>query len=290
MLNVLILNWKSSIAVKECINSVINSDFKMLRLVIINNYSDDRDLAEMRNLYNDYNKKIDILFIENSKNSGYAGGNNAGIRYIMNNNFGGDIMILNPDVIISRDTITEMYKALDDETGIVSVRTKNTDGKILYDAIRLIDFFQKKIITNQKSIPTDYAPGACMLIKREAIERIGFFDERFFLYWEEVDFSLRLQKTGFKCVSVTTTSIIRKKNSIYKSPNAFYYSIRNAWLIKKNHPELFSVKGYVIYILWMGLLSLKFIQKPKIFIEVVISYFSGLIDSARNKYGERDRL
>ncbi len=138
----------------------------------------------------------------------------------MANNLSGHILIINPDIIISRNTICEMGKVLTDEVGIVSVRTVNTDGKILFDAIKLKGLLQKNIMSNKETIETDYSQGSCMLINRKVVNEIGLFDERFFIYWEEVDFSLRTRKLKAKLISITTSHIIKSNNSLSRAADS----------------------------------------------------------------------
>jgi len=286
-INILILNWNSAISVKECLNSIINSHDKIFRVILINNFSTNSDLIEIRNIYEFFKNIIEIYLIENDANLGYAGGNNQGFKFLTTNNFSGDILILNPDIQISENTISEMNKVLTDEIGIVTSRTLNPHGKILFDAIKLKGFLQKYIITDNPIIATDYSQGACMLIKREIINEVGFFDERFFLYWEEVDFSLRVRKSGKKLISTTTTQILRKNNDISRQPNAFYYSIRNANLIRSKHGDQFSWISYFIYLIYMFCLTIKFIPQFKIFRQVVTNYYYAINDSIANNYNLR---
>ncbi len=147
--------------------------------------------------------------------------------------------------------------------------------------------FKGGVITDKTIISTDYSQGSCMLIKRNVIEHAGMFDERFFLYWEEVDFSLRVRKIGMKLVSVTNTSIMRNKNSDSSQSAVFYYSARNARLIRAKHPDHFSFSGYLLYISWMAILTLKYIFRPKMFYRILSSYCFGLADSWRNRYSMR---
>ncbi len=284
MLNILILNWNSAGAVKDCINGIIQSNAEMYRIILINNFSNSNDLNEIRRLCNYFKDRIEISLIENENNLGYSGGNNSGIRFLVENNMPGDILVLNPDVMVSRDAIPEMRKALTDDTGIVTVRTVSTSGKILFDAIKLRGFIQKRIITSKPCIPTDYSQGSCMLIKREIINRVGMFDERFFLYWEEVDFSFRVKNADQKLIAVTTTKITRNDNRDELQPGVIYYSVRNARLIMEKHPDRFSKTDYLIYISCMALISFKYILKPVIFFKIIQYYFYGLADSSRNRY------
>jgi GT2 family glycosyltransferase len=287
VINILILNWNSTQSTRECLRQIILSSVKEFRVILINNFSTISDLSEIREIYHLFKNKVEIFLIENSVNLGYAGGNNEGIRFLETNNYSGNILIVNPDISLSENTISEMERALIDNVGIVTVRTLNPQGKILFDAIKLNGFIQRPIISNKERISTDYSQGSCMLIKREIIEEVGLFDERFFLYWEEVDFSLRVKEIGKKLISITTTHVIRNKNCIAREPLAFYYSVRNARLIRNKNRNIFSRMSYLYYLLRMLLLTFKFIINPNIFIKVVSNYFHGITDSFLNKYNEK---
>lgn len=284
MINIFILNWESVTSVCQCINSILKSSDKEFRIILINNFSSDSDLDEIRRLYFLLKNTIDIHLVENVKNLGYAGGNNQGLHFLNKNNLSGDILIVNPDVLISENTIAEMRKALVSGVGIISVRTLDIEGKVLFDAIKLNGFFQKSIFTTHKNIITDYAQGSCLLINRELIDEIGLFDERFFLYWEEVDLSIRMKKKGVQLFSITTTQIIKNTNDFSRHPAAFYYSIRNARLIMKNHPDVFSNIAYVSYLFKMFLLTFSYLNRPTLFHKITCSYFLGIRDSILNKY------
>jgi GT2 family glycosyltransferase len=284
MINIFILNWRSVDKTKNCLKYILSSKDQNFRIVLINNFSEDSDIIELKNIYSYYKEQIEIYLVENTSNLGYAGGNNSGFRFIEEKNLSGDILILNPDILVSSDTIGEMRKALAYNVGIVTPRTLNTNGEILYDAIKLTGFLQRKIVSKNTIVCSDYSQGACMLISREVLRKVGLFDERFFLYWEEVDFSLRVREKGYKLVSVTSARVIREKNPSVRQPLSFYYSIRNARLIKTKHPKVFSNFKYVIYLGYMLLLIFKYSFRPTYFVELWYNYFSGLRDSFRNKY------
>jgi GT2 family glycosyltransferase len=289
MVNILILSWKSAEDAKECIMSVSASDNRNFRVILINNFSSESDQNEIHRIFESFSDKLEIYLVQNQSNLGYAGGNNSGFEFLTRNRFGGDILILNPDVRISPDTISELTKALTGSIGIVSPRIMNSEGKIMLDALKLKGYFQKKVITDQYLIATDYSQGSCFLIKRAIADNTGLFDERFFLYWEEVDLSLRTRKSGWELISVTTTSVVRKRNFIDRQPLAFYYSVRNSKLIKEKHPDFFSNGSQILYLIKMLLLTVKFIPRPQLFLSVISNYFAGIRDSINNNYYSKDK-
>ena len=288
MINILILNWNSTELVLQSLNQLTKSTYPKFRVLLINNFSSTNDLFRIREIHKQFIKYFDIFLIENEKNIGYAGGNNKGLKFLDENNLTGDILILNPDILISENTISEMKRKLKAGIGIVTVRIVNEQKKIIFDAIKLKGFIEKYLITTKDEIETDYSQGACLLIKRNTIDQIGLFDERFFLYWEEVDFSLRVRKNGERLIATTSTQAVRIKNEINRQPQAFYYSVRNALLIKSKHADFFSRFDYWIYILYMLLLTIKFLPNFKIFRLTISNIYWAIKDSQNNKYSCRE--
>lgn len=287
-INILIVNWCSAKTVSECIQAILLSDDKEYRIFIINNFSSTEDLNEIHSVYSYYKEFADIQLLENDANFGYAKGNNVGLRFIEDNQIEGDILILNPDVKISKNTISELKSNLTSDIGIITPRTYNSNGVLLYDAMRLVGFIQSRIITTNKLINTDYSQGSCLFIDRDTIRRVGLFDERFFLYWEEVDFSLRVRNAGKRLVAVTTTQIWRSSNCLSRQPLSFYYSLRNAKLLRSKHGASFSLVAYWVYVFYIFILAMKFVSKPRLFAECFWNCCYGLMDSWRGKYYSRN--
>lgn len=253
--NILLLNWNSSGDISQGINSIIKSIFSEYRIILIDNNSEKYDQEKLINDYNFYKQQnIDIHFVLNDENYGYAGGNNRGYEYLKAQGLDGDILILNPDIEIAENTLYEMWKTLNtnENVGAVMTRTLTSDGTILYDYIKLNGFRQKWQATNHELIETDYVAGSCMLLRREIIDKVGLFDEKYFMYWEEVDLSFRIKRIGYELCSTTKTFIIRKDNSTERSINSIYFYIRNTFYLKKD----FNLSSWRhIFFLTMSLLS-----------------------------------
>ena len=286
MINIIIVNWNSSSALLDCLRSICKSDNYNFRVILIDNNSEKSDFDNLRNIYSEFNKIISIELLISSENLGYAGGNNYGIRYINSCNYDGDILILNPDVVLYPYTLSAMQDSLTDNVGIVTPRTFKESGEIDYDIIQLRGFQCYKIISPYQIVNSDFSQGSCMLISRNIFDTIGLFDENYFLYWEEFDFSLRVKSTGKSLITNTAAHIIRKSNDIIRQPMAFYYSVRNAKLIYKKYPNFFSLTSYLMYVLYLFTLIFKFIFVPKIFIMSLYCFYRGIIDSLFNKYGK----
>ena len=262
-INILLLNWNSSTDIKIALDNMISSTDDNFRVILIDNFSEGQDRERLTKIYEEYKKITEIYLVLNDKNYGYAGGNNKGYDYLVENNLDGNILILNPDVKISENTISKLQNTLIGNVGGVMCRTLNSDGSLMYDYIKLKGFFQKWLTTNKETVETDYIAGSCMLLKREIIDKIGLFDESFFMYWEEVDLSLKIKELGYKLISTTDTNVIRKENSSTSNKNAVYFYIRNSFYLNKKHTTYFSRWQLLLFLLFSFVNQLKLSLKEK---------------------------
>ncbi|WP_102385705.1 glycosyltransferase family 2 protein [Vibrio cyclitrophicus] len=278
MVNLFLLNWNSVDTIKLRLKELEGINCK-LRVIIINN--------DVEPLMNEYYfskfKKHEIHIINNNLNLGYAAGNNSGLTYLNNKSLSGDIIISNPDVVLKENNIQELINARSlDSYGAIMTSAINEHGEKLYDIIKLNGFKQKwvKNITQKYFHETDYIAGSFFLISREAINKVGFFDEKYFLYWEEVDLSLRLKDLKFKLYSLPHVSVIRESNAIGRVVNAQYYLTRNSFLLKKKFPNYFTKLNHIEFLLIKLIVILKMSCQVKS-IEPMRKYFKGLSDGRK---------
>jgi GT2 family glycosyltransferase len=222
---VTLVNYNSSKNTHACLQSLgeINTEGLNLSVVVVDNASTDDSVRTISNFQFPISNKSSIKIIRSEENLGFAGGQNLGIKFALEN--GADyVVILNNDVILDKNLIVELFKTLTEEKdcGIVSPkiyfakgyefhkdRYKESElGKVIWYAGGKIDW--KNVIAYHRGVDevdkgqyekveqTDYASGCCEMIKKEVFEKVGFFDERYFLYYEDNDLSQRTKKKGFK--------------------------------------------------------------------------------------------
>jgi GT2 family glycosyltransferase len=289
-INVVIVNWNCSAALRKCLTSIMASDYPSFRVLVVDNASTTEELLSLNSIREHFNEPR-LYFVHNAENRGYAGGNNAGFQYIVQNGFDGDILVLNPDVEVEPNTLRVMAAAAVQDVGIVTPRVTHPCGKILFDGVRMNGYRVKYFVGQTgMQVSTDFAQGTCMLIRRDLIDQIGLFDEQFFLYWEEVDLSIRARSAGYRLVAANQTQIRKADNPLSRIPTCFYYSVRNANLIRTKHPSHFSRIGYLFYVLKIAALSAKLIGRPRLFIETLESVLHGLQDGLAGHYGRRGAL
>jgi len=216
-LTAVVLNFNGLKDTIECIRSLkkCHSGPYKLNIVVVDNGSDDKNVASLSQVN-------DITLIRNNRNLGYSGGNNVGIKYALGKN-SDLIILLNNDIIVDQNLLQYLAKAsrggdliapkIYFEKGFEfhkDLYKKEDLGKVIWYAGGKIDWQNiggihigvDEVDRGQfsKGLETDFATGACMLVKSEVFKKIGYFDEKYFLYLEDLDFCVRAKKAGFKIV------------------------------------------------------------------------------------------
>ncbi len=220
----IILNWNGAVNTLSCLESLarIKKNGFTTDLIIIDNGSTDTSVAKIKSYFSQSRQKF--LLIENKINLGFAGGNNVGIRYALgrSNDF---LFILNNDVILEKNAIVELLKTQKKyKAGIVSPKIyfspgrefhleryqKTHLGKVIWYAGGMIDWQNvqgfhygvDEVDQGQfaKETEIDYATGAALFVKKEVFKKVGLFDEKYYLYYEDLDFCLRVKNKGFKII------------------------------------------------------------------------------------------
>lgn len=232
---IIILHFGNSAVTKTCINSILKYEKNYREIIIVDNSS---------NFIQKYSNKITI--IKNSNNLGYGRGMNVGIRYALSKK-ATHIFLLNNDIRFTQPVLQSLIEVLDmnKKKGIVGPAIKfKRQGKTIYDLGGKINplfgrtsHVEVEILLSKDHYKVDYISGCSMLIKKEVFETIGFFDEQFFLYYEDVDFCLRAKQRGYERVICSSVSVIHKlSSSIGKNSKvALYHQTKSALLFGKKY-------------------------------------------------------
>ena len=256
---IIIVNWKKYDFTLNCIESVLNSSFKNFKIILIDN-------EYQKTMSNQLKKSEKIHIIKNKINQGFAKANNQGIKYALENNYD-YIMLLNNDTLIKNDLLKKLINYSNTlNQKIIQPLILNYDGTKIWNAGGTINNFFGTFQTLRKGKSfknfkgnsgfTDWFTGCCVLIKSEIFCEVGYFDERFFAYYEDIDFSIRLKTNGYS-VGMMNDSYLQhfessSSKSIYQaegnlSPYVHYLNIRNHILLLKKHSKSFNIIGVFIY-------------------------------------------
>jgi GT2 family glycosyltransferase len=204
----------------------------------------------------------EIVILKSLKNTGFAGGNNLGIVYALKFLDPDYLLLLNNDTLVEKDFLEKMLEMGESykDIGVIGPKTCYYPQKNLINSAGADMVWHLGLALNRgigdvdqgqydEPMEVDSLLGACLLIKKDLIEKIGLLDSRFFLILEETDFCLRAQKAGYKVVYDPESKIYHKEGfSGSMSPLGMYYLYRNRLIIMKKHLKSPESKIYPYYI------------------------------------------
>ena len=226
MIAIVIVNYNGASDTVECIESVNRSTLKDLRIIVIDNGSADESTSLLSSMGFD---NVELIFLE--ENIGFSGGNNVGIRRALD--LGAEkIMLLNNDTIVDCEMIGLLSERCDERSVSAPCMFYYSDPNKTWYAGGYFDRFgiPRHITTIEKSGKIDYVTGCCLMLHRSTVERVGFWDEDYFLYWEDAAYSKRLAESGVRITLVPEACLLHKVSASTggsESPQALYYLLRN---------------------------------------------------------------
>jgi GT2 family glycosyltransferase len=232
LVSIILLNWNQPHFTVACLHSLNKVTYPNFDVLVVDNGSVDDSLAQFEALKPELKFKLELL--ANGQNLGFAEGNNVGIRHAIKQ--GVDyVLLLNNDTEVDPDFIQPLVRVAesDPKIGITGPKIYYFDEpKLIWSAGGLFteSGWTQQLGVNQPDLPefnelkaVDYVTGCAMLVKREAIEKAGMLDARFFIYYEETDWCARVAKAGFTIWYVRDLS-----------PTYVYMMTRNRLLFMRN--------------------------------------------------------
>jgi|GEM_PF-912255 hypothetical protein len=228
-ISIITVSYFSSDDIAELSKSIAESNYPNLHFVVVDNSEDEAEFKKLSEILKETFKKTQKkFFIIKNENTGFAGGTNKGIKFSIENLKSNYIWILNPDTIVDINTPFELLKTLlYTESLAVTCKIKDLKTKkCLYDGLKSSETpFDEQ---DMGIIPATFLSGANILIKKELIEKIGYFREDFFLYFEDNDFMMRMKEKEIKLLYTPYTFIYHKvKGGLLSNPTKLYYFTRN---------------------------------------------------------------
>jgi GT2 family glycosyltransferase len=204
---VVIPNWNGKDTIRATLDSLMKQGHES-EIVVVDNGSIDGSVKYLKQNYSS------ITLIEHTKNRGFAGGVNAGIRRAIENN-ADYVALLNNDAVADQSWLGELVDILDSnvEVGIAASKMLDAEGKYIDSTGDLYTVWglpfprgRSEIVSDKYDDQLDIfaGSGGASLYRVEMLKQIGLFDENFFAYYEDVDLSFRAQLTGWKVRYVPT--------------------------------------------------------------------------------------
>jgi len=228
---IIVLNYNGRDVLKNCLKSVFRINYPNFEVVVVDNASTDGSLESVKA---DFSK---AHFIKNETNLGFSTGNNIGIRFALEK-MADFVLLLNNDTEVESNFLQELVTAslADEKIGISSPKIFKDRSENIWFAGGEINWLKMKTAhenhcpVSSKPYETGFISGCAMLIKKEVFKKIGLFDEDFFLYWEDTDFSVRAQRAGFKTVVIPTATVYHFEKSENNKPNKIYWLVLSGLL------------------------------------------------------------
>lgn len=240
-ISVILVNYNGMSFNDACIQSILKSSIRdSLEIIVVDNASTDGSLEALQKVWGDQ-EKVHIIALDD--NYGFARANNIGIRWAMEQGYS-TYVLLNNDTEIQEDTLERLLKCNQEHRALVVPKVLYADRPdvIWYAGGKLTPVIWKPVHRglNRKDAgqydreeKCDFANGCCLLMTKEIIEKIGYLDERFFLYYEDTEYSLRARAAGVEIWYCGQAVVYHKVNGATKgneNPLSVYYITRN-WLL-----------------------------------------------------------
>jgi GT2 family glycosyltransferase len=242
---VVILNWNGKDDTLECLESVYKIDYPHFEVIVVDNASTDGSVEAIKS------KFPQSKVIVNAENRGFCGGNNIGIKQAIA--CGAEyVFALNNDTVVKPLILKELKEALDSDQRIGAVSPYiafyQKPERVQFDALAIDwgngDTFGKhpgNAMAAAQLLDTDFVTWCAVLFHKRIIERVGYLDERFFAYYEDVDWSVRLKKAGLSVKSYREVLVHHKASQSTGgaySASVYFFLFRNRMLFMRKHARL----------------------------------------------------
>jgi GT2 family glycosyltransferase len=266
-LSIIIVNWNTKQLLLNCLASIYRTVHHVtFEIIVVDNASTDGSAEAVSKAY------PSITLISNPSNLGFGGANNRALKRMRGNY----AVILNSDILLRESALENMVDFMEHhpEAGLCGPQLLNADDTKQNSAgnlpVLLTEFMSKRLVRMlfpkiyyrafrtklfEETVQVDVVIGACMMVRKKAIESVGMMDEDYFLFYEETDWCYRMRRGGWRVYHLPEAKIYHLGGQSRKEINlrSRAESWRSRYLFyKKNlHLSLFS---------WLGLLMLGIAQ------------------------------
>jgi hypothetical protein len=260
LVSIITLNYNQAIVTTAFLESAKNLLYSNFEILVC-------DMASSVNPESVINPSLypHTRLLRSSKNLGFAGGNNWGIRMAK----GEFIFIVNNDTELTPDILQQLLLPFktNPDIGVVCPKIKYFNDRriIQYAGFKKMNPFTGRTSTigegevdlGQYELPgiTNGAHGCAMMIKKDIIENTGMFPEKFFLYYEEWDWSIRIQNAGYKIWYQPSATIYHKESLTVgrENPKKVYYHTRNRILFMRRNSDIFHLAIFGLFFTFFAL-------------------------------------
>ena len=256
-LAIVIVNWNSYEVTRNCLDSLRSLNHPDYEVVLVDNGSEDGSGDRLKQEF------PEITLLKNEQNLGFTGGNNRGINYALESDKA-LVMLLNNDTIVTPDFASILCDRLMAEEDLGAIQPKimfNQERHIIWNGgtsfsklgqiPQTLGFRKEDQGQFDKAHDIPWVTGCCFLIKAAVVKQIGTLDDRFFIYYEDTDWSFRVAKADYRMLYEPSTLIYHEvgrsednRESFGEgnlSPFAHYITVRNHIFFTRKHARGFYV-------------------------------------------------
>lgn len=253
-MDIIIVNWNSGGQLRDCLESIVSTrrdGFKLNQVVVVDNASSDGSADGLEDL------GLPLTALRNTVNRGFAAACNQGAK----RSRADYLLFLNPDTYVNEDSLAKplifMEKTFSQNIGIVGIQLLDDDGKIARTCARFPTtglFFSKMLgldrlfphifpshfmsdWDHRESREVDHVMGAFFLIRRSIFKELNGFDEQFFVYLEDLDFSIRAWQAGWRSFYLADAKARHKGGGTSEKAKAMrlFYSLQSRIFYSYKH-------------------------------------------------------
>ena len=290
-LSIIIVNYNVKEFLQNLLHSIEKASSNISKeIIIIDNASDDGSKELIRD------KFPSVIFITNNVNVGFGRAINQGLAISK----GKYILISNPDCIVSEDTLDKMISFFENnlECGLAGCKILNSDGSLqlacrrsfpgpwtsftkvtglsnLFPKSKIFARYNLTYLNENQTYEVDAVSGSFMMIRKDVYEKVGGFDERFFMYGEDLDLCYRVQQAGYKVFYIHNTQVSHYKGESTKRSNLdetklFYDAMH---LFVKKHLSSFPIVEIILRIAIVFRKLFAFLGKRKLTLLTALADF-----------------
>jgi GT2 family glycosyltransferase len=236
-----VLNWNNLPDTLECVDSLQQSDYSNLTIWVVDNHSREDPTAVL------HERHPGVRVLRNARNLGYGAGNNSGLKRAMEEG-AVYVLLLNNDVVVGADTVRRLVMAAEADARIAMATPRvfyyDRPTEVYWDG-GTIDWETGETPHDSLGLPVEegikrsqWLDGCSLFVRVAALQDVGFLDERYFLYFEDVDWSVRALRRGWTNAVVLPARAwhkVSRSTGGLASPAVRFYYARNRYLFMSTH-------------------------------------------------------
>jgi N-acetylglucosaminyl-diphospho-decaprenol L-rhamnosyltransferase len=310
----IIVNYRTADATVDAVTTLLHDFEKLVDpwVVVVDNDSGDGSFERLRKTFDDAKWENRVVVIDSKHNGGFGHGVNVGVRYVLDSARSPRYFyVLNPDATVDPGALGELLSFMEShpDAGLLGNVVRN-EGADVIKAFRFPSMLSEleggarlgvlTLLLRRYVVPidpadsceVDWVSGVSMLFRREVFSTVGFFDEGFFLYFEEIDFARRLRQAGWKVYFVANVGVghigglsTGFNDQTRRIPRYWFQSRRRYFV--KHHGRLYAaacdaawVCGHAIFMTKVNLLRRKQGTRPSMGLDFLRYSLANLLKPA----------